>query len=40
VSHLDILNERMSSDLLDMLEKKQIYERPPGICFKDTVSLI
>ena len=29
VSHLDKLNERMSIDLMDMLDKKQIYEVPP-----------
>jgi len=27
-SHLDKLNERMCIDLMDMLEKKQVYEVP------------
>ena len=31
MSHLDILNERMISELADMLERKQIREIRPGI---------
>lgn len=31
MSHLDILNERMIPDLIEMLERKEIRQIPPGV---------